>query len=172
MASRNHNSVSDINWMEKLDFKTDCGTVLLCGEQDIFASNEITNEHCDQATLSLWSVLMQGISILKMQSNITVTSQWARWCLKSSASPLFTQTLIQAQIKENIKVPRHWPSCGEFTGDRWPVTRKMFPFVDVFITYRTVSSFFCTYSSGAAFYWHGLILIPAYLHHKVSNEIA
>ena len=23
------------------------------------------------------------------------------------------------QIKENIKPPRHWPLCGEFTGDRW-----------------------------------------------------
>ena len=23
------------------------------------------------------------------------------------------------QIKENIKSPRHWPLCGEFTGDRW-----------------------------------------------------
>ena len=28
-------------------------------------------------------------------------------------------TIIQAQIKENIKAPRHWPLCGEFTGDRW-----------------------------------------------------
>ena len=26
---------------------------------------------------------------------------------------------IQAQIKVNIKAPRHWPLCGEFTGDRW-----------------------------------------------------
>ena len=26
---------------------------------------------------------------------------------------------IQAQIKENIKAPRHLPLCGEFTGDRW-----------------------------------------------------
>ena len=26
-----------------------------------------------------------------------------------------TQSLIQAQIKENIKAPRHWPLCGEFT---------------------------------------------------------
>ena len=34
-------------------------------------------------------------------------------------SPLFAQMLGQAQIKENIKVPRHWPLCGEFTGDRW-----------------------------------------------------
>ena len=25
-------------------------------------------------------------------------------------------TVIQAQIKENIKAPRHWPLCGEVTG--------------------------------------------------------
>ena len=25
-------------------------------------------------------------------------------------------TVIQAKIKENIKAPRHWPLCGEFTG--------------------------------------------------------
>ena len=29
---------------------------------------------------------------------------------------LFTQPFIQTQIKENIKAPRHWPLCGEFTG--------------------------------------------------------
>ena len=27
--------------------------------------------------------------------------------------------IIPAQIKENIKAPRHWPLWGEFTGDRW-----------------------------------------------------
>ena len=47
--------------------------------------------------------------------NITLTSQWALWCLKSPASPLFTQLFIQVQIKENIKALRHWPLCGEFT---------------------------------------------------------
>ena len=40
-------------------------------------------------------------------------------------------TFIQAQVKENIKAPRHWPLCGEFTGHKGPVTRKMFPFDDV-----------------------------------------
>ena len=40
-------------------------------------------------------------------------------CLKSPASRLFTQPFIQAQIKENIKAPRHRPLCGEFTGSRW-----------------------------------------------------
>ena len=39
--------------------------------------------------------------------------------LKSPASWLFTQSFIQTQIKENIKAPRHWPLCGEFTGDQW-----------------------------------------------------
>ena len=28
----------------------------------------------------------------------------------------FTQPFIEAQIRENIKAPRHWPLCGEFTG--------------------------------------------------------
>ena len=45
---------------------------------------------------------------------ITMTSQWPRRRLKSPASRLFTQSFIQ--IKENIKAPRHWPLCGEFTG--------------------------------------------------------
>ena len=38
---------------------------------------------------------------------------------QSPASRLFTQSFIQTQIKENTKAPRHWPSCGEFTVDRW-----------------------------------------------------
>ena len=32
---------------------------------------------------------------------------------------MFTQLLVQAHIKENIKAPRHWPLCGEFIGDWW-----------------------------------------------------
>ena len=47
---------------------------------------------------------------------MTLTSKWPRWRLKSPAAWLFTQSFIQAQIKENIKAPRHWPLCGEFTG--------------------------------------------------------
>ena len=38
-----------------------------------------------------------------------VTSLWARWRLKSSASRLFSQSFVQAQIKENSKAPCHWP---------------------------------------------------------------
>ena len=49
------------------------------------------------------------------QNSITMPSQWPRRRLKSPASRLFTQSFIRAQIKENIKAPRHWPLCGEIT---------------------------------------------------------
>ena len=32
--------------------------------------------------------------------------------------------LFKAQIKENIKAPRHWPLWGEFTGGRWIPTQR------------------------------------------------
>ena len=53
-----------------------------------------------------------------------MTSWWARWRLKSPASRLFTQPFVQAQVKENIKAPRHrplWgnsPVTGEFPAQR------------------------------------------------------
>ena len=63
---------------------------------------------------------------------------------------IVNSTVIQRQIKENTKAPRHWPLCGEFNGDRWihrgpmnsphkwPVTRKMFPFDDVIMNLWSV----------------------------------
>ena len=47
---------------------------------------------------------------------------------------------------KNIKALRHWPLCGEFTGDRWiprtkgPVTQKMFPFDDIIMSKSDHSS--------------------------------
>ena len=37
--------------------------------------------------------------VMYVSTNITRTSLWARWCLKSPASRLFNQTFIQAQMK-------------------------------------------------------------------------
>ena len=36
-----------------------------------------------------------------------------------TASRLFIQKFVQAQINENIKAPRHWPLWRESIGDRW-----------------------------------------------------
>ena len=70
-----------------------------------------------------FSVIWDAMTLMGPRCNalecwyfITTTSLWPRWRLKSLASRLFTQSFIQAQIKENIKAPRHWPLCGEFTG--------------------------------------------------------
>ena len=61
-----------------------------------------------------------------------MTSLWARWRLKSSAFRLFTQPFVQAQIKENIRAPRHWPVWGDVNSPhKWPVTRKRSTFDDV-----------------------------------------
>ena len=57
--------------------------------------------------------------------NITVTSYWAWWRLESPASRLFTQTFVQAQIKQNINVPRHWLLLEQFIGDRWNPRTKV-----------------------------------------------
>ena len=60
----------------------------------------------------------------KVSGYIAMTSSWARWRPKSTASRLFAQSFVQVQIKENIKAPRHWPLRGESTGDRWIPSQK------------------------------------------------
>ena len=40
------------------------------------------------------------------------------------ASQITSLTIVYSPVysgrdKKNIKAPRHWPLCGEFTGDRW-----------------------------------------------------
>ena len=57
-----------------------------------------------------------------INEDICIALQWrhnGRNSLKTPVLRLFTQPFIQTQIKENIKARRHWPLCGEFTGDRW-----------------------------------------------------
>ena len=42
-----------------------------------------------------------------------------------TVSRLFAQSFVQAQIKENIKTPRHWSLWEESTDGRWiPLTKR------------------------------------------------
>ena len=44
--------------------------------------------------------------------------------MSAMVSQLLAQPFVQANIKENIKVPRHWPLWGESTTDQWiPLTQ-------------------------------------------------
>ena len=59
------------------------------------------------------------------------------------------QPLIQAQIKENIKAPLHWPLWGEFTGDWWiPRTKDQ---------WRGKSFHLMTSSCHATHFFHSLV---------------
>ena len=88
-------------------------------------SYQYRKSHCGDKTVVRSSYLHNGISYTgKMTSLYWIRAHvlfWhirpAPWRLKSPASPLFTQSFIQVQIKENIKAPRHWPLRGN-----WPVT--------------------------------------------------
>ena len=56
----------------------------------------------------------------------------------TSLTIVYSTIYSGADQRKNIKVPRHWPLCGEFTSDRWihkgPETQKMFPFDDVIMS--------------------------------------
>ena len=82
--------------------------------------------HKGKISLWFWIFFVNQTPLFKMAGEIprnleaiTMTSWWARWRLKLPAARVFTQSFIQAQIKENIKDPRHWHLWWEFTGDRW-----------------------------------------------------
>ena len=66
------------------------------------------------------------------------------WCHKSDvimsaiASQITGVSIVQSQIKENIKTPRHWSLRARginlrlaYSPHKGPITRKMFPFDDV-----------------------------------------
>ena len=49
---------------------------------------------------------------------VAMVAAWSPSCVTGA----LRNRLFKAQVKENIKAPRHWPLCEEFTGDRW-ITR-------------------------------------------------
>ena len=79
-------------------------------------------------------ILLETCSIIYWRIQlITMTSEEAWGRLKTLSSLLFTQPIVQAQIKESIKAPRHRPLWRYPVNSlhKGPVTRKMFAFDDV-----------------------------------------
>ena len=87
------------------------------------------------AFINLEHILFAGTNT--QNSSCPYFGHRARHRLKSPASRLFTQPLIQTQIKENIKASlafvRGIHRSPVNSLHKWPVTRKMFPFDDVII---------------------------------------
>ena len=69
---------------------------------------------------------VQYIRINQEWTCITETPLWAQWHLKSPASLLFSQALVQvgANQRKKLKPPHHWPLWWDSIGDRWiPLTK-------------------------------------------------
>ena len=81
---------------------------------------------------------------------------------------LFPQPLVQAQIKENIKAPRHWPLCGEFTGDRWIPAQRTSNAENVAIWWRHHET---TGNMMSHSRWHKIVLSPFQITHPSDRNI-
>ena len=55
-------------------------------------------------------------NIFQDAGNLCGEFTFPRWIPRTKASDA---EFVQAQIKENIQAPRHWPLWGEFAGDWW-----------------------------------------------------
>ena len=106
----------------------------------------VTNVGVALGLLMVWFITAVTISFFPSSSHAVVmvvifALQWRHNELNviSNHQPddCFTQQFIQGADKRNIKAPRHWPLCREFTRERWipaqkwVVSRTMFTFDDV-----------------------------------------
>ena len=81
-------------------------------------NNSVENKlHCLQACLAVTSYFTYWDRV------IHISLQWRHnehdRVSNHQSHDCLLNRLIRRRSKENIKAPRHWPLCGEFTGDRW-----------------------------------------------------
>ena len=60
--------------------------------------------------------------LVPYQSSQVIGMHYSDVIMGTIASQITSLTIVYSTIHsdaEKIKAPRHWPLCGEFTGDRW-----------------------------------------------------
>ena len=68
-------------------------------------------------------------------------------CRQITSLMVVYSAVIRAQIKENIKAPRHWPLCGEVTGTGEFPAQMVSNAENVSIWWRHHGKTFCSYLS-------------------------
>ena len=104
-----------------------CEPGLRCGHWVCHGSTTREAAECLRVPLGTLYLLSSGSS----QVSTFIPSMTLLWCHNerdgiSNQQPhdCLLNRLFKVQIKENIQALRHWPLCGEFTGDRWiPLTK-------------------------------------------------
>ena len=128
-TQRASNTANIFIWWRHHDYACRCPGTFRC----YVISSHRTNHYADMSlskflgsslTFINDNVMDQMTPIEQISNFITVTSQCETWRLKSPASGLFAQSIVQSHVKENVKAPRHSPLWWESTGDRWiPLTK-------------------------------------------------
>ena len=76
-------------------------------------------------TLQKWHKMSTSTEpLLSHDFNAMVLLHYDDVVVGAMASQIISLTIVNSKVysgadQENIKVPHHWPLCGEFTGDRW-----------------------------------------------------
>ena len=137
-------NVDQCTHVDHVDIVVDNAWLLICDAQ------ERTNIKLHGWPVHIFVGSMIYLRILHFQ--IPITLQWRHneydGVSNYRSADFFNWTVCSgADHRKNIKVPRHWPLCGEFTDDRWiPRTkgqRKMFPFDDVIMNQFLCISLSC-----------------------------
>ena len=104
-------------------------TVLLCRYFTILHKLQLIHWY---STIRCYTFIQEGYTMLGTGvKGITVMPPWARWRLKSPACRLFTQSFVQAQIKQTSK-PR---ATGLWEGNS-PVTGELPAHVSIWWSYH------------------------------------
>ena len=114
-------------------------TAICLGLNELTCDTLINTNCITMCAITHFSVYFRVIAVKMVQTDFNGTNQDERECLETFCFPLrwrhngrdsvsnhqphdcLLNRLFRRRSKKiwNIKGPRHWPLCGEFTGDRW-----------------------------------------------------
>ena len=116
-----------------------CHKILILGLYDsrhrgtIFPSTTTPRPHTYNTMYSAWHIIYTTavwfvlFGYIYLSLSVYPSSPYAHYddvIMGAIASQITSLTIVYPSVysgadQSNIKAPRHWPLCGEFTGDRW-----------------------------------------------------
>ena len=107
---RHHNS------LRRNDKRFCPGGIASCWDEPQPLPHKAMDKNTKSISAKDWNVPEKIPFIFQYWLFVLACHQWPSYFI-TPASRLLTQLFIQAQIKEYIKAPRHWPLWEEFTGE-------------------------------------------------------
>ena len=71
--------------------------------------------HLTNSSASVWFWYLEGLHFENHYNDVIMSAMVSQ----ITSLTIVYSVAYSRRIKEYTKAPRHWPLCGEFTGDRW-----------------------------------------------------